>query len=287
MRWFAVAFGLVACGGSGLSVAPSAGAPSGTPVGSPGGSASGPVTGSDPTVGQPATGAPSGPTTGTAAGSPAGTIPGTPAGTAPGSTGTAWSHTATVDGDPSEYGPDETFAVDGGTVWLTWDADALYVAAQHPDVIAGGPQHWLVVYLGDGTTGTTTGITFGLQTPTTALPVTSVVRWKADFSWHSLETWSGSQWQSTPLWLGTAGSQVAEDPVAGVVELALPDAALGLGDTVVVHVSWVYEGAGYESSYAPSPSSSFTSGAFDPDYASLWRFDRTAATPPAQYLPSP
>lgn len=284
MRWLGCLVVVGACGGSGLSVDPYGGTPAGAPAGSSTGHGDGTPAGVGTGVGGGLTpGIPSG----TTPGSTAGTTTGLSTGTLTGTTPAAWSHTATVDGDPSEYGADETFPVDNGTVWITWDADALYVAVQHPDVTSGGPLHWLLIYLGDGVTGTTAGVPFASQTPSLAVPVSTLVRWKADGSWNSRETWTGVAWQSSPYWIGTGGSSLVEDPVAGVVELRLPDAALGLGDTVAVHVSWVYEGAGYESSYAPSPGTSFTSGAFDPDYTRLWVFDRTAATAPADYVPQP
>ena len=188
-----------------------------------------------------------------------------------------WSHTATIDGDPGEFGPDEAWPTPSGTVHLTWDATTLYVAATHPDVEAGGAEHWLMVYLGDGSRGTTEGVAMGSQQPSIATPVSHVVRRKADGSYDDLSAFTGADWVPTAGWLSSGPGQVAE--AGTTVELAIPLAGIAT-DQLVVHVSWVYEGVGYESSYAPVPTSSFVDG-YDPDYGAWLGFDLTSPVPPA------
>jgi len=198
-----------------------------------------------------------------------------------------WSNTGIVDGATSEYGPDETFATTGGTAYITWDATDLFVAVQHADVGGGGALHWLQLYLGDGSgTGATSGVPHNTQQPDLPTPMSTLVRWKADGSFDSLETWSGSEWTSTEFWLGTEGSALAEDDASSIVEMRIPLALVGATDTLDLHMAWVYEGPGYESTYAATPAVSFVDG-YDPDFASWYRFDLQGPTPPSDTRPSP
>jgi hypothetical protein len=45
----------------------------------------------------------------------------------------------------------------------------------------------------------------------------------------------------------------------------------------------LYEGAGYESTFASVPASSHVDGAYDPDYGTFLRFDRTSIDAPADH----
>ena len=189
-----------------------------------------------------------------------------------------WAHTATVDGSADEYGPDETFAVAGGTFHLTWDATTLYLAATHPDVATGGPQHWLLVYLGDGQRGATSGVPLNTQQPQLAVPMTHLVRYKADGSYDDLMAFTGgTEWSTTAGWLSAGPGQVAE--AGQTVELAIPLAGIS-DDTLVVAAYWLFEGEGYESSYAALPAAAFIDG-YDPDVGLALSFDRSSAAPPS------
>ena len=193
----------------------------------------------------------------------------------------AWSRTATVDGLADEYGADEAFSTTAGTTWLTWDADTLFVATTHPDVATGGPEHWLMIYLGDGSAGTTQGVVMGTQAPVLAVAASHVVRRKADGSYDDVLGFDGASWVSTPGWLSGGPGAAAES--GETVELAIPLAGIADGN-LVVHVSWVFEGAGFESSYAPTPAASFTDG-YDPDYGTFLSFDRRSPDPPRVQAP--
>src|SRR5688572_11126498 len=72
-------------------------------------------------------------------------------------------HTITVDGNVSDFTGSETFATSGGTTYLAWDDEALYVGVRHPDVGASA-EHWVVVTIGNGGAGASSGITHGTQT---------------------------------------------------------------------------------------------------------------------------
>ena len=79
----------------------------------------------------------------------------------------------------------------------------------------------------------------------------------------------------------------AESNQNQTVELRIPRAAIGVADDVQAHVTFVYEGAPYESTYAATPSGSIVEGSFDPDYTSWWSFDLTSPAAPSTYAPLP
>ncbi len=197
----------------------------------------------------------------------------------------AWAHTITVDGDVGDWTADESLATTSGDAWVTWDATDLFVAVRHPDVSAGTALHWVVVYVGSGAGGTTTGASIGTQEPALPTGMSHAIRWKADGSYDDLLAWDGIAWVASPGWLGTEGSAKQESDANTVLELAIPRAAVGVGDLLDLHVAWVYEGAGSESTYAGSPATSFPDGAYDPDYAAYWRFDLSASPASATPLP--
>jgi hypothetical protein len=197
-----------------------------------------------------------------------------------------WWHEIAVDGTVANewIAGDEDFATTSGvgTTWVTWDADRLYVAATHPDVAFGGNQHWLLVYVGDGASGTTTGVQFNTQQPGLPVPFSHVIRWKADDTYNSRMRFDGVGWVSHDYWLGTEGSALSELEVEQTVELAIPWASVGVVDAAVVHVAWLYEGNGFETTYAGVPASAFVDG-YDPDVAAVLFADLTdAASPVAQ-----
>ncbi|MCB9683093.1 MAG: hypothetical protein H6733_16635 [Alphaproteobacteria bacterium] len=199
-----------------------------------------------------------------------------------------WSHTVTIDGDAGEWTAAErtdTTSGAGTSTWFTWDADNVYVAVQHPDVASGGAQTWLLVTMAPAGVGDRVGSGVGTQEPQVPFPVTHVVRWKADDSYDDLLTWNGTDYDVDDYWLNTQGSAKAESNANQVVELRLPRAVLGLVDTWQVHVNWVYEGAGFESSYGVSPTASFAEGAYDPDYGAWWAFDLDGHASPSAYAP--
>src|SRR5687767_5737334 len=120
-------------------------------------------------------------------------------------------HTIVVDGDVSDFTASETFPTSaGGTTFLAWDDDALYVGVRHPDVGASA-LHWVVVTVGNGDPGASEGPTHGTQAPALPFAATRVVRWKADDSYDSLLVWNGAGFDETAGFLGSAGSAYASD----------------------------------------------------------------------------
>ncbi|MCA9491258.1 MAG: hypothetical protein KC621_15110, partial [Myxococcales bacterium] len=152
-------------------------------------------------------------------------------------------------------------------------------------VAAGGPEHWVVIYLGDGAAGTRDGITLNTQQPALPAPFRFAVRWKADDSYNALDVWNGAGWSVQANWLGTQGSAVAESNANQAVEFRIPLAALGGASRVSVITSWVFEGAGFETTYSPLPSGTFTDG-YDPDPTTYYSFDLTGPGAPNTTGPS-
>ncbi len=167
----------------------------------------------------------------------------------------AWSHTIVVDGDPSDWFSTESVLTSAGgstALRVTWDATTLYLSTTQPDVATGGPQHWFVVYLGDDAVGATTGLLLNTQQPGFARPMRYAIRRKADGSYDSFHDASGGAWDGGIAgWLSSTGAAAAES--GDTLELALPWAALNLPDRFTLIAMWVFEGAGFESTYAVSP----------------------------------
>ena len=194
-----------------------------------------------------------------------------------------WSHTITVDGNDDEWFASETFpttTAGSSRTFVTWDATHVYVGAKHPDVATGGPEHWLVITAGNGDSAAPAGSQLGTQLPAFGVPATHMVRWKADNSYTDLGTWDGAQWGFDSNWRLNAGGVVAESNLNQTVEVAIPRSALGNPDLLDLHVNWVFEGAGFESSYGVSPTVSFAEGVYDPDYTAWFTFDLTGPQAP-------
>lgn len=192
-----------------------------------------------------------------------------------------WSHTIAVDGDGADwFGADEAFATTSAgntSTFVTWDDVNLYLGFVHPDIATGGAEHWTVVYFSDGGPGSFTGVTQGTQTPDLSFAATHAIRRKADGSYDGLLEWDGANWAETPFWLGTEGSAAVEG--GDLLELAIPR-QLFANDAIMLHSSFVFEGAGYESSFGGTPDTAFTEGAYDPDFADHLAFDMSAAESP-------
>ena len=71
------------------------------------------------------------------------------------------------------------------------------------------------------------------------------------------------------------------------MEIAVPRSTLGLVDQLDLVVGWLYEGSGFESTYAVTPAGAIVDGTYDPDYAQHWRFDLTSPSAPTSYGPLP
>ncbi|MFM2162993.1 MAG: hypothetical protein RLZZ383_2505 [Pseudomonadota bacterium] len=172
----------------------------------------------------------------------------------------AWSHTIIVDGSLSDWFPTESVLTSAGgstALRVTWDATALYLATTQPDVLTGGPNHWFVVYLGDDAVGATSGLLLNTQQPAFQRPMRYALRRKADGSYDSLHDATSGTWDAgVEGWLSTAGAAAVE--AGDTLEIALPWSAFTLPERFTLIAMWVYEGAGFESTYAVSPHDAVT-----------------------------
>ncbi|MCB9681248.1 MAG: FG-GAP repeat protein [Alphaproteobacteria bacterium] len=186
-----------------------------------------------------------------------------------------------IDGDPADWNAtDEGFASTGGTNYVTWDLFNLYVGVNHGDIGSGGTQHWVQILVGDGTSGTYTApFAIGTQTATTNFPFTDVIWWKMDDGFAMVWHYDGASWSQSdsgsPAADGLDGVGIlhAENNANNFVEFKIPMDLIGAstfpGDGVaqaLVHVNLVYEGAGFESTYAPTPAVSHADG-YAPTFA--------------------
>jgi hypothetical protein len=195
----------------------------------------------------------------------------------------AYAHTVTVDGSLADWTADELFPTTSGvgSGGVTWDASTLYVSFDHPDVSTGGASHWQVAYFGSGRPGSPVGATLGTQTPGLPFEAELAVRRKSDGSYDDLLIWdvAGQQWYSYPN-LTSQGFQVAESGTQ--LEIGIP--RIYVSYVADVALMSVYEGAGFESSYAGVPATAFTDG-YDPDLASALSFDLSLPDAPVAQNP--
>jgi hypothetical protein len=194
-----------------------------------------------------------------------------------------WRFTPTIDGDASEWPPETQVASSSEVIRVAWDEVNLYVAAVHPDVTAGTVEHWFLTYLGDGDgAGAALGVVHNTQQPALSFPADHLVRWKADDSYDSLESWDGAAWSGVSPFFGAGGADVQERNDLQTVEMAIPLASIGASDTVTLFASWLFEGAGNETTYGATPAGSIVSG-YDPDITAWWTFDLQGSTPPSEH----
>ena len=170
-------------------------------------------------------------------------------------------HTITIDGvndfDAAPERFDTTTA--GYSLYVSWDADALYLGANGPDIASGGATKWLLFYLdtnGAGA-GSSVGVTYNTQTP--ALPAgfsaDFVFRWRADNTFQSLQRWD----VTTSTWVETTVAPTTFQ--AGTfVETRLPLIELGAPTTIGIAALMLNEAAGVEFSYSGMPSGTFADG---------------------------
>ena len=202
----------------------------------------------------------------------------------------AWRMAVAVDGDAADWTADVSFdtsatGYNGSQTLITYDNTHLYVGASHPDVGAGGNQHWFVVMVGDGTNGARAGELLNTQLPGTAGRYTHMIRWKADNSFGQILEWDdiGGAWveeynagfpTTGDFAFVSAGGAQAEHNGNSVVEFSVPLSVLDLTltDTMVVHATWQYEQGGAESTFAASPLDSIVEG-YDPEYTAYFAFD--------------
>ncbi|HMV70221.1 MAG TPA: hypothetical protein PKA64_25495 [Myxococcota bacterium] len=194
----------------------------------------------------------------------------------------------TVDGDLADCPAEAVFATSSGAgTWacITWDDDNLYLGFHHPDVGAGGSEHWMWAYLGGMTSpGAFNGVAYGNQQPAVPAIFQGHLRWKASGTTNGLLHWTGLAWGNEDVdYLWTTGD-VAEDNGRNDVEMRVPLSDVTNTGLVIVALGWTHTTPGSESTYASVPSVGF-SDSFDPDIGAWFVFDLSSPDAPNSYSP--
>lgn len=197
-----------------------------------------------------------------------------------------WRYPLQVDGLDDDWTEAVTFeAGHDGRMAVTWDDYNLYLGLTHPDLLEGGDQHFWLVYLGNGAHATVHGVPFNSQQPGLPFAATQLVVVRADGHYAALHQWDGERWQHHPDVFNTPGALIERRHQT--VEVALSLYELQIGQRLDVVAAMVYEGDGWESTYAPMPVDSFDEGAYDPDYQRFWAFDLWSVDPPVFHRTRP
>lgn len=193
-----------------------------------------------------------------------------------------WSSTKTTDANLGDWDVTTEGLQDsqgGPPVFVSWDATNIYVAIDHTDFSSPVSTKHVVMYFSDDTPGgTTTGVTVGTQTPEVNLVPKYALVWTIDDSDDGLYNWTGSVWNETDDWLGTAGSVVATG--GNAAEFTIPKAAIGVTGQLRLALALV-DSSGGESTYNAIPANGFkTDGMTDPDWDQFFVFSTGHCDPP-------
>lgn len=154
-----------------------------------------------------------------------------------------------------------TFATSdaGYTGYLAGNSTSLHFGYNGLDIQTGGANHFVVAYLGANGSSTTSGINFNTQQPNLPFAATHALVYRADGGFTQLYGYSGASWN--PI---VSSTSVAEGGTFFEAGLSLGD--LGSPAVSVDFVSYLlFQGSGFESSYAAMPSSAFANGTYDPN----------------------
>jgi hypothetical protein len=169
-------------------------------------------------------------------------------------------HTITIDGT-NDFTASEKLTTTSASfdAYVTWDASALYVGYDGPDIAAttaSAGTKWLFAYLDTGTaTGSATGPTYNTEAPSfpTGLRPGFYLRWKVDDSFSTLEKYAAG-WSTVT----TAG--VTHARTGNFVEFRIPLAAVGSPAAVSLVTFMMNEVGGAEACFAGLYSGNFTDG---------------------------
>lgn len=170
-----------------------------------------------------------------------------------------------VDGS-NNYAPADTYSTSdaGYTGYLALNSSSLNFGYTGADIQTGGPSHFVVAYIGAVGPGLSTGINFNTQQPLLPFGATHAFVYRADGGYSQLLASNGATWAAV-----ASSAAVAEGGT--FFEAGLPLADLGSPTGNLCFVSYLlYEGAGFESSYAVMPSNSFVNGTYDPNPATYF-----------------
>ena len=210
--------------------------------------------------------------------------------------GPGYANSITVDGSLGDWFQDEQYGTTSnvGLGGLTWDEENLYLSFKHPDLETGGNLHWLVVYLQTQSAGATSGVRIGSQQPSfdsglSAFEPNLFFATKLDNSYYMANSFDSStqKWTGNGDWFYNSAAQFKWGNQSIEIEIPLnvltPSTLLSL-DEVSWAMSLVYEGQGFESTYAGVPANMFIDG-YDPVWQGHYYNDLLGSSPKAVMLP--
>lgn len=182
--------------------------------------------------------------------------------------------TIVIDG-VNDFPPTQAVAgADASTWYFASDATHFYFGLSHPEVGAGSSLVSLTLYLDtdpqagpSAGVGTTTGVVYNTQQPTLPFRGDVHIRRRLDDAIEGVLSWDGSQWLSV-------STDLVGVRASSFVEFAISRGDLGSPAAVSVVGSLVFEGSGFEATYAFVPPT--TVAGYDPDpvdFLSLMLFE--------------
>lgn len=165
-----------------------------------------------------------------------------------------------VDG-VNNFAPGDTYSTSdaGYTGYVALNGSALHFGYTGADIQTGGPQHFVVAYIGGAGSSSTTGILFNTQQPALPFAATHALVYRADGGYTQFFASNGVAWQPVASTGGVAES-------GNFFEAGLPLVDLGSPGLTVQFLSYLlFEGAFSESSYAAVPNDAFANGTYDPN----------------------
>jgi hypothetical protein len=154
--------------------------------------------------------------------------------------------TIVIDG-VNDFEVDESYNGTSGSTWyFTYDDTNFYFGISATDVGSGSSTEFVVLYLGTGGPGTTSGVLYDTQQPTLPFPANFHFRWKTDNTYiNMLDYNSGTaSWTDDNLDPGNFGISGFQN--GNYVEFSIPRASLGNPSTLNVAGSMINELAGSE-----------------------------------------
>ena len=185
---------------------------------------------------------------------------------------TRYCHTITIDGT-NDFTTDEMFVTTSASylAYVAWDDTSLFLGWKGPDVAGGSATRFALAYLG-GAGGSTTGVMYNTQTATLPFSAAHHARWKADNSFSSLMSFSGS-------WTEVAPFPGSVFQTGDFVEMSLPLSSIGSPTSLEVAMAMLNEQGGVEATFAGMPVATFVDG-YNPTFTKYFDFDLQGSVVP-------
>lgn len=145
------------------------------------------------------------------------------------------------------------------TGYLAANATNLHFGYNGPDIQTGGASHFIVAYVGAVGPGTSTGINFNTQQPNLSFAATHALVYRADGGYTQFFDYNGASWTAAASSTVVAESGQFFEAGMSLVDLGLPSGNIHFAAYLL------FEGSGFESSFAAMPSTAFNNGTYDPN----------------------